>query len=213
MGVYKDASCVWWEEQQGLLQPLVGEQLYSVVLGLGLWLSRHVCHAIAHRTSHNTSNRLPLCAESIVKAARDPSADVKAAAARATGRLLLAQIEAGSGAAPPSLPPLVSTALALLGKWADARLVDFVGLANCTALCGGSSRVDTAISSVCCHHAPRHRPIMSVLCNACVGGLPSCVCPLHPKERWLSNVHLRTGPVLLQAWTRTTQCSARLSLI
>ncbi|PRW50843.1 Translational activator GCN1 isoform A [Chlorella sorokiniana] len=57
--------------------------------------------------------------ESIVKAARDPSADVKAAAARATGRLLLAQIEAGSGVAPPSLPPLVSTSLALLGMDQD----------------------------------------------------------------------------------------------
>ena len=67
---------------------------------------------------HSASRPMPVSSptESIVKAARDPSADVKAAAARATGRLLLAQVAAGDGAPPPSLPPLVSTALALLGK-------------------------------------------------------------------------------------------------
>lgn len=38
---------------------------------------------------------LVLCAEAVIKAARDPSPNVKAAAARAIGRLLLAQIAEG----------------------------------------------------------------------------------------------------------------------
>ncbi|KAL4444093.1 hypothetical protein ABPG75_011830 [Micractinium tetrahymenae] len=60
--------------------------------------------------------------DAIVKAGRDPSADVKAAAARATGRLLLAQIAEAEGGAPQSLPALVSTILALLGMDQDSEV-------------------------------------------------------------------------------------------
>ena len=55
-----------------------------------------------------------------MKAGRDPSPDVKAAAARATGRLLLAQAEEGQGAPPQSLPMLLSTGVALLGMDQDS---------------------------------------------------------------------------------------------
>ncbi|EFN56582.1 hypothetical protein CHLNCDRAFT_144295 [Chlorella variabilis] len=65
---------------------------------------------------------LPRFVESIVKAGRDPSPDVKAAAARATGRLLLAQAEEGQGAPPQSLPMLLSTGVALLGMDQDSEV-------------------------------------------------------------------------------------------
>lgn len=74
--------------------------------------------ALAPRCSSHTKST-----DAIIKAARDQSADVKAAAARATGRLLLAQVaEGGGGGAPPSLPALLSTAMALVGMDQDSEV-------------------------------------------------------------------------------------------
>ncbi|KAI3427088.1 hypothetical protein D9Q98_007027 [Chlorella vulgaris] len=65
---------------------------------------------------------LPRFVEAVIKAARDPSPNVKAAAARAIGRLLLAQIAEAEGGAPQSLPPLLSSVVALLGMDQDSEV-------------------------------------------------------------------------------------------
>lgn len=115
-------------EAQGLLPRFVGASVGGLcgLLLNGAVVWRCCCSYFCRRHAARAHTRPPLppatCAESIVKASRDPSADVKAAAARATGRLLLAQAAAGGGAPPPSLPPLLSTAVALLGMDQDSEV-------------------------------------------------------------------------------------------
>ncbi|KAL4418976.1 hypothetical protein ABPG77_004449, partial [Micractinium sp. CCAP 211/92] len=75
-----------------------------------------------HAAARLEEQGLLAAVHAIVKAARDPSADVKAAAARATGRLLLSQIAEAEGGAPQSLPALVSTVVALLGMDQDSEV-------------------------------------------------------------------------------------------
>eukprot|EP00887_Chlorella_sp_A99_P001205 scaffold14.g1205.t1 len=61
-------------------------------------------------------------ADAIVKSARDSAVEVKVAAARAAGSLLLSEIAAHPGAPPPSLPALLSTLVALLGSDQDGEV-------------------------------------------------------------------------------------------